>query len=273
MQLTMSIKMLKNLFPILLFSLVLAFTSCNREFDRLLKSDDFGLKYKKAFEYFKAEEYYKAQILIEQVRPFYRGKPEFETLYFTYAYTQYHQEKFILGSFYFKDFAVKFPNSQYTEEANYMTAYCSYELSPSYKLDQTYSRKAIDGFQLFVNFYPNSERVERCNILIDEIRLKLEKKALATADLYYKLKRYQAANRTYKNVLKDYPDTKEADRVQLKIIDASYEYALNSIDARKKERYQKTVTEYMEFISRYPESSYRKEAESIYKSVMAKLKN
>lgn len=272
MQLTRSIQMLRTIFPILIFGLAIAFTSCNREFDRLLKSDDFGLKYKKAFEYYKAEDYYKAQVLIEQVRPFYRGKPEFEILYYTYAYTQYYQEKFILASFYFKDFTVKFPNSQYTEEANYMTAYANYELSPSYKLDQTYSRKAIDGFQLFVNLYPNSDKVERCNSLIDEMRAKLERKALATADLYYKLKRYQAANRTYKNVLKDYPDTKEADRVQLKIIGASYEYAQNSIDARKRERFQKTIDEYMEFVKRYPESSYKKEAESLYQSALARLK-
>ncbi len=55
MRLTRSIQMLRTIFPISIpmaigICLVIAFTSCSRDFDRLWKSDDFGLKYKKAFE-------------------------------------------------------------------------------------------------------------------------------------------------------------------------------------------------------------------------------
>lgn len=263
-------KSLKNVLSIVLFSLVLI--ACNKEYDQLLKSNDFGLKLKKAYEYYEKGDYYKAQVLLDQARPFYRGKPELESIYFHYAYTQFHQKKYIFAAHYFRDFAGVFPNSQYTEEALYMSAYANYMLSPSYRLEQTYSKKAIDGFQLFVNTYPTSERVERCNILIDELRLKMEKKAVAEADLYYRLREYQAATRTYKNVLRDYPDTKEADRIRFKIVDASYKLAANSIFTKQQERFLATIDEYKDFIERHPDSEYKKEANAIHKSVQRALK-
>ena len=61
----------KALYIVFSVSILLVLTSCSRDFDKLLKSDDYGLKLSKAYEYFEAEDYYKAQTLFEQVRPFY----------------------------------------------------------------------------------------------------------------------------------------------------------------------------------------------------------
>ncbi len=263
-------KLLKTVVPILLIALVL--TGCSQGYDKLLKSDDFGLKLSKAYEYFDAGDYYKSQMLFEQARPFYRGTKELEKIYFYYAYAQYHQQKYILSSHYFKDFAKNYPNSEYAEEANYMTAYSHYMMSPNHRLEQTNTLKAIDGFQLFINSYPVSDRVEKCNILIDEMRAKLEEKAIATADLYYKLREYQAATQTYKNVLKDYPDTRSAAEVRLQILRASYELAINSVDSKKEERLEETIEEYKEFKERHADNSdLLSNAERIYKSAIEKL--
>ena len=65
----------------------------------------------------------------------------------------------------FKNFSNTFPNSEYREESDFMTAYSNYQLSPTFRLDQTYTIKAIEGFQLFANTYPDSKRVEECNRL------------------------------------------------------------------------------------------------------------
>jgi outer membrane protein assembly factor BamD len=263
-------KLAKIVFPVLIMTFVLS--ACSRDYDKLLKSDDFALKLAKAYEYFEAEDYYKSQMLFEQARPFYRGTKELEKIYFYYTYAQYHQKKYILSAYYFKDFAKNYPNSEYTEEANYMAAYSSYMLSPNYKLEQTTTQNAIDGFQLFINSYPNSDRVEKCNILIDELRAKKEQKAIATADLYFKLKEYQAATHCYKNVLKDYPDTRSAADIRLKVLKASYSLALNSVDIKKVERFENTIEEYKEFKERHGEDSALMEsAEKIYKSALEKL--
>lgn len=261
--------MIKRIFPLLILTIVLS--SCNREFDKLLKSDDFGKKLAKAYEYYEAEDYYKAQTLFEQVRPFYRGTEELEKIYFYYAYTQYYQKKYILSSYYFKDFTQNYSASKYAEEATYMAAHSNYMMSPNARLEQTSSMKAIDGFQLFINSYPNSERVSKSNLLIDELRAKMEKKAIATADLYYKLTEYQAATHSYKNVLKDYPDTRSAEEIRLKILQASYELAINSVDSKKEERFEETIKEYEEFIDRHPESDLKVAAKKIHTSAVEKL--
>ena len=57
------------------------------------------------------------------------------------------------------------------EEAEYMAAYSNFRLSPNYKLDQTYTEKAIEGFEQFINLYPTTERAVNANKLIDEMRL------------------------------------------------------------------------------------------------------
>lgn len=263
-------KIANIVFPVLIMAFILS--SCSRDYDKLLKSDDFALKLAKAYEYFEAEDYYKAQILFEQARPFYRGTKELEKIYFYYTYSQYHQKKYILSAYYFKDFSKNYPNSEYAEEASYMAAYSSYMLSPNYKLEQTTTQNAIDGFQLFINSYPNSDRVERCNILIDELRAKKEKKAIATADLYFKLKEYQAATHCYKNVLKDYPDTRSAADIRMKILRASYALAVNSVDTKKVERFENTIVEYKELKERHADNpALIEDAEKIYQSALEKL--
>jgi outer membrane protein assembly factor BamD len=263
-------KLAKIVFPVLIMAFILS--ACNRDYDKLLKSDDFALKLAKAYEYFEAEEYYKSQMLFEQARPFYRGTKELEKIYFYYTYAQYHQKKYILSAYYFKDFSKNYPNSEYSEESSYMSAYSNYLLSPNYKLEQTTTQNAIDGFQSFINAHPNSDKVTKCNILIEELRAKKEKKDINTADLYFKLREYQAATHCYRNVLKDYPDTRSAIDIRMKVLRASYELAVNSVDAKKIERFKDTIEEYEEFKDRHAENdAFMEDAEKIYKSAIEKL--
>lgn len=248
----------------IIFSLVVLAASCNSDFEKLRKQDDFGLKYEKAIEYYDNEDYYKAQVLLEQIMPFYKGRDEIEKIYFTYAYTHYKMNKFILGSYYFKNFSVTFPNSEYADEASFMAAYSHYKLSPKYRLDQTYTDKAIDELQLFINIHPDSERVEECNRLMDELRRKKEEKAFAQADLYFKLKDYKAATHAYKTVLKDYPDAIEAEQARFMIVKSNYKLAQNTIELTQEERFMDVLEAYKDFTDRHPKSQFSKEAQDIY---------
>ncbi|MGB1120799.1 MAG: outer membrane protein assembly factor BamD, partial [Saprospiraceae bacterium] len=119
---------------------------------------------------------------------------------------------------------------------------------------------------------PNSDRVERCNILIDELRAKLEKKAIATADLYYKLREYQAATQSYQNVLQDYPDTRAAAQIRIQILKASYELALNSVDSKKEERLEDAIEAYRIFKDRHGSNeALMEEATKIYNTTTERL--
>ncbi len=266
--------MKNRLFLIVILGLVIFFgSSCKSEFEKLRATGDAQTLHTKAFEYYDKGDYVKAQLLFELIINNLRGKTQAEKVYFYYANTHYHLKKYILAGYYYKNFANTFPNSQYREEADFMTAYSNYELSPKFRLDQTYTEKAIDEFQLFANTYPNSKRVEQCNLLIEQMRQKLEKKAVAEAELYYNLKQYQSAVHTFENVLKDYPDTKEAEKLRYLTIKAAYLLAQNSIYEKQTERYESTFKKSNLFIQKYPESKYIKEVRSINENSNNKIKH
>lgn len=251
--------------------LVLAFTACKSEFEKIRGSGDAQTLYKKAFEYYEQEEYQKAQTLFELVISNYRGKKEAEELYFRYAYTYYNLGSYILASYYFKNFSQTYSTSQYREESDFMTAYSNYQLSPTFRLDQTYTNQAIEGFQLFVNTYPQSERVRECNRLIDEMRRKLEKKAYDEGQLYFDIRQYQSSMHSFENLLKDFPDTDNAEKIRYMIIKATYLLSENSVVDKKLERYDETNEKATEFLARYPNSQYTKEISSILDSSSKKL--
>lgn len=247
-------------------------TGCKSQFEKVRVSGDTDLIYKKAFEYFEAGEYQRSQTLFELIIPAYRGKKELENIYFTYAYTYYHLSRFILSNYYFKNFASTFPSSTLKEEGEFMAAYSNYQLSPNYRLDQTYSEQAIDDFQTFVNTYPTSERVKECNRLIDEMRIKLEKKALEEANLYFDLRQYQAAAVSYENMLKDFPETTNVEQVRYKIAKSAFLLAQNSIYDKQKERYEDVITRAEDFLHKFSKSPHSSEIRSYKNSSLKKLK-
>ena len=264
--------MKNRLFFIGILGFGLFFSSCKSEFEKLRATADADTLHAKAFEYYEKKDYVKAQMLFELIINNLRGKIQAEKVYFYYANCHYFQKKYILSSYYYKNFANTFPNSSYREEADFMSAYSNYQLSPKFRLDQTYTDKAIEEFQLFANTYPNSKRVEECNLLIDQMRQKLEKKAVAEAELYYNLKQYQAALHVFDNVLKDYPDTKEAEKLRFLAIRASYLLAQNSVYEKQADRYQETLKRSQAFMLRYPESRYIKEVKNISENSNNKIK-
>ena len=257
---------------IFLLSLV-CLTSCKTEFETIRASGDTKLLFSKANEFYEAKEYLKAQSLYELIIGSYRGKKEAEQIYFKYAYTHYHLKKYILAAYYFKNFANTFATSDYREEADFMSAYSNYKLSPTYRLDQSYTAKAIEGFQLFVNTYPSSERVAECNRIMDDIRIKLEKKAFAEAELYYDLKQYQSAMRSFENLLKEYPDTKNEEQIRFLMLKTSYLFADNSFLDKQEDRFRKTIDHYNTFKAKFASSDFNKEVKNIYNDSTKKLKD
>jgi len=245
--------------------------SCKSEFERVRASGDPTLLYQKAFEYYDNEEYLKSQALLELVVSSFRGKKEAEEIYLRYAYTYYYLGQYILASYYFNNFSQTYSTSPKREEADYMAAYSNYRLSPSFRLDQSYSEKAIEGFQLFINTYPESKRVVECNALIDEMRKKMEVKAFEEGKLYFDLRQYQASMQSFENLLRDFPETDAVEEVRYMTVRAAYLLAENSIIDKQAERYGDAATRASEFQTRFAKSKYRKEVTDIYNASNKKI--
>ncbi len=260
-------------FRIILMAAALGlFAGCKSEFEQVRTSGEPDRIYTKAMEYYEQEDYSKAISLMEIILSSYRGTAKGEDLFFKYAYANYNQGLYISSANLFETFSTSFPSSDHREEADFMAAYSYYLLSPNFRLDQQYTHKAIDAFQLFVNTFPNSDKVEQSNTLIDDLRQKMERKRLGEARLYIDLQQYEAAVQVMENLLKDFPETQNAEEIRYLIVKSQYDLAANSVYEKQKERFTKTNTIAQAFIDRYPNSGYRKEVEKYLNVSTTKIK-
>ncbi|WP_394698276.1 outer membrane protein assembly factor BamD [Labilibaculum manganireducens] len=263
-----AIPMRKIVYVFLLFAFVLG--GCS-EYQKLLKSNDNPLKYKKAVEYYNAEEYVKASTLFEELLPIYRGTSKAETISYYISYCSYGSGDYISAGYFFRNFLKTFPDSPYSEESLYMSAYCYYLESPKPRLDQTSTKDAIDAFQLYINRYPNSTRIPKCNDYIDEMQDKLVLKSFLSARNYYDREHFPAAIVSLQNGLKDYPGSSYREDLMFMLLESRYELALLSVEDKKRERYNLAKEEYFSFVDEFPESKYRKRAEKMIEGIEAYL--
>ena len=242
--------------------LVFATLGCS-DYQKLLTSSDYDLKYQRAIQYYDKKDYTRAATLFEELLTVYRGTEKAEEVNYRYAYCYFNQQDYIMAGYYFSNYVASFPNSPKAEECAFMKAYCFYEDSPSSSLDQANTLKAIEELQMFMNQYPASSRVAECNRLIDELRNKLVRKSYDSAALYFKLGDYKAAITAINNSLKEFPDTQYREELLYLLLKSNFELASNSVEAKVKERFQTTIEAYLNFVEEFPESKHLREAERI----------
>lgn len=251
---------------------LLLLISCRNQYDKILNEGTFQDRLGAANEFYNKKNYYRAREFYESLILEARGSDQFEDIFFKYAYSLYYQEEYLMAAYYFKDFAMRLPRSKNAEEALFMAAYCKYLSSPEPTLDQTLTIEALNDFQLFVNRYPNSSRVEQANQYIDELREKLEKKEYLKAYTYYKTESYKAAITAFNNFLRKYPFSSFRENALYYLTKSHYSYAVNSIEEKKAERFQEVLKNISYFKKQYPESKYSKELTEIQKKIEVYLK-
>ncbi|MCB9185654.1 MAG: outer membrane protein assembly factor BamD [Flavobacteriales bacterium] len=255
---------------IILLVVTLMFAGCNG-YQKVLKSNDFDKKFDMAKLMYDNGKYQKAFPLLEELITVFRGTSRAEDVYYYYAYCNYHLGDYMLAGYHFDNFVRTFPRSIRAEDAQFMNAKCYFLDSPEPSLDQTSTYKAIDELQLFINKYPESEKVDECNDLIDRLRFKLETKSYNLAKLYYRVGEYKAAIFALRNTLEEYPDTKFREEIGFMILRSSYLLADNSIDEKKIKRFEQAIEECDQFVERFPRSKDLREAENIKENCKREL--
>ena len=265
----------KGTFIIILIAL---FSVGCSKYQKLLKSSDMELKYEAANQYYEEEKYDRAMTLYEELIPLFRGTDRAEKVYYNYCYCNYQLNLLYAASYHFKKFAVTYPISKHAPQMLFMHAYSNYLLSPGPTLDDTDTKAAINSMQLFINTYPENELVDSSNVLMDELRNKLEEKSYLNAKQYYKIFKFKAAIISLNNTLLDFPETKHREEITFLILKSNFLLAENSIEKKKLERINNTIEAYYTFADSFKESKYLKEAQTIFTKVSEmrdeyKLKN
>jgi len=258
-----------NNFILILF---LAFfsTSCSK-YQKVLKSDDFDYKYQKALEYYHEGDYNRALPLFNELSTVMMGTLNIEKISYYFAYCHYSTGDNLMAAYLFDNYTKSFPNGKHHEECSYMRAFCYYLESPNYSLDPTNNYKAINELQEFIDKYPESSKIDTCNILIDQLTDKLSKKAFENAKQYFITENYKAAIKALDNVIIDFPSLRNREEAHFLIIKSNYLLAINSISDKMEERLMQTINIYEQFKDNYKKSKYLEELEVIYNDTKGQL--
>jgi outer membrane protein assembly factor BamD len=240
--------------------------------NKVLKSKDPEYKLKMAEQYYAKKKYNYAQQLYEDIMPYYRGGPEFEDIYYKYAYCAYYQKDYLTAENIFKTFLEIYPNSSRAEEVDYMRAYSFYKQSPKPELDQSNTLKTIGMMQTFINTHPGSPRNKEATEIIDICRHKLEVKDAKSAQLYYDLGQYRAAAVSFASILNNYPESDKSDEYKIMVIRSYFHFAELSVEDKKAERFEKVIEECNDFKDRFPQSTFVKEVQGFLTQSQTNLK-
>lgn len=258
---------MRKFIPILLTLLALA-TSCG-EYQKVQKgTPDEKFDYaKRAFEMGK---YVQAYTLLKEVTTVFKGSDKAEESLYLLGLSYYENQEYPDAASYFQTYYNRYPKGKYAELARFYAGYAYYLDSPDVQLDQSGTIKAIEELQNFLDYFPRSERVSLAQNAIFELQDKLTLKELQNAQLYYNLgnymgNNYESAVIVARNAIREYPYSKYKEDLEMVILKARYQEALNSVDEKKADRFRDVIDEYYSFINNYPDGSNRNEADNILK--------
>lgn len=263
-----------------LVSILILFNSCTKNsFSKLQKSGTLTEKYRAALKYFDKEDYTKAGLLFEELTPLMRGDSTGENVLIKNAYCNYYLRQYQMASYQFKNFYTTYANSPLAEEATYMAANCLYKDAPPYYLDQSETQTAIEALQSFINAYPYSDYVDKCTQDLKDLRLRLETKDYEKAVQYFETRKasinglfnYKSTVIAIDNFKKDFPDSKYVEELSYIQVVSQLELAEVSVFSKQRERFEKGITLYHNFIDKFPNSKYTIKLIPLYEDSNKKL--
>ena len=247
------------------------FASCG-EYQAVLKAQDPDYKYQKALEYFNNRQYVRSQTILEDVASYYKGTERSQDVLIYLSRSYMGQKDYTSASDYFQAYIRNYPKGKYIVEARFQVGHCYYLESPDARLDQELTRKGIQFFTEFVEYYPESPYAEQAYKEMNEMYDKLAYKEYLNAKLYYNLgtylgNNYLSAEIVARNALRDYPSNSYQEELSWLIMLSKYKQAVHSVEERLAERTRNTIDEYYNFVTEFPDSKHRKEAERIFREM------
>ena len=248
-------------------------TSCASEFQRVYKSSDNSYKYEYAKECFAKGKFQNAAILLSEQVTLQKGRQNAQESLYLLAMSQYCNRDYEAASATFKKYFQSYPKGDYAEEACYHIGQALYQSVPEPRLDQTPTVGAINAYQNFLDYYPDSKYREDAQQRLFVLQDNLVKKEYLSAKLYYNLggyfgninanteSNYEACIITAQNALKTYPYTTMREDFSVLIMKSKYYLAENSSEEKKVERYRDAEDECYGFMNEFPESKEAKTAE------------
>jgi outer membrane protein assembly factor BamD len=233
--------------------------------------ESFDQHYARALKYYNNHQWLSAAGLFEELYPLSLGTPRADTILYLFADSYYQNGDFSMAAFHFRDYVKRYPNSEHTEDAFFHCITAIYKSSPEYYLDQSNTNYAIEQITAFLQAYPQSKHIEECNIMLDDLRLKLARKDLEILKLYYNTDHYEACQISAKNFFNKFSYSPLMPEAVYYLVLNNYEYAKKSTERKKEERLKACLEACIKMRLNYPECKYIKETEKIALDVTKQL--
>lgn len=245
-------------------------TTVSRVGNKRVTFESFEQYYARALKYYNNRQWLSAAGLFQELYPLSLGTPRADTILYLFADSYYQNGDYNMASFHFRDYVRRYPNSDRTEDAFFRCIQAVYKTCPDYSLDQSNTLFAIEQIKAFLQAYPESKHIEECNIMLDDLRLKLARKDLEIVKLYYNTDHYEACQIAAKNFFNEYSYSPLMPEAVYYLVLNNYEYAKRSTERKKPERLQACLDACQRMSENYPDCKYAKETEKIAQDV-AKL--
>ncbi|MFU8860128.1 MAG: outer membrane protein assembly factor BamD [Cyclonatronaceae bacterium] len=252
---------IRLVFLLLLTAFVLA--SCSSK-SLIRPGDTIEIAYAKAMDQYERGRYGDAARAFETVLSIARGTEFASDAQFYLAESYFNNREYLIAATEYRRHYTNYPRVENRQISEFKEALSYYRITPRYNLDQTNGRQALELFDLFVSRYPNSESVGEAMGYIDDLRNRQARKMYVAADLYMRMRQYNAAAIYYGLVLDNYPETLWAEQALVEQINAYIIYADNSVAERQPERYQMAIDSYQRYIQVFPRGENRSRAEAYY---------
>lgn len=255
--------------PLLCIALL---SSCAAEFNRVYKSNDTDYKYEFAKECFANGKFNQAVVLLQELVTIQKGTDKAQECLYMLGMAQFCDRDYESASATFKKYFTSYPKGIFAEQAAFYIGQSLYQSTPEPRLDQTATVSAINAYQEFIDYFPESSYKERAQRRLYELQDKLILKEYLSARLYYNLgdyfgnctnggSNYEACIVTAENTLKTYPFTSMREDFYILIMKSKYELAQQSVEEKRIDRYREAEDECYGFINEFPDSKERATAE------------
>jgi outer membrane protein assembly factor BamD len=257
-------------FKVAFIFLLFIISSCST-YSKISKGDDYDAKFKLANEMYEKKKWTKCITLYEQVYQRLPKTGEGELSYFRLGKAHFSMGDYYMAGYHFGSFFDKYPYSTKTEESFFMKAICSVKNSPDYSMDQQDTQVALNDMQQFIYLFPKSSRIDTVNIIMDNLRAKLEKKDYENIKLYSKTLNYRSATVTAETFVNEYPRSNYKEEVYSIWLKNAYFLVQYSVIEKKKDRIEDFLETYRNFVAQFPQSKYFNELTSLNNSLEKEL--
>jgi outer membrane protein assembly factor BamD len=243
----------------------------SRSASKRVTFETFDQNYARALKFYNNKQWLSAAGLFQDLYPLSLGTPRADTILFLFADSYYQNGDYNMAALHFRDYVRRYPNSDRTEDAFFRCIQAVYKTSPDYSLDQYNTEYTIEQIKAYLQAYPNNQHVEECNLMLDDLHLKLARKDLEIMKLYYVTDHYEACQIAAKNFFNDFAYSPLMPEAVYYLALNNLEYAKRSTERKKAERLLACLDACRKMSLNYPDSKYAKETEKIAQDVTKQL--